>query len=67
LLCLFAAHWNWAERFLADPTLLGVADTYGIEHMHPWREGRSERQIGARGGRTIDGSWASSWPPSPTN
>src|SRR6476661_7106678 len=32
---LFAAHQQWSTRFLADPTLLGIADgiadTYGIE------------------------------------
>ncbi len=46
---LFAAHRDWADAFLADPTLLGVADTYGIELIHPWREGRSKRQIGRKG------------------
>lgn len=46
---LFATHRDWTERFLADPTVLGVADTYGIELIHPWREGRSERQIGRKG------------------
>ncbi len=46
---LFAAHRDWTEHFLADPTVLGVADTYGIELIHPWREGRSERQIGRKG------------------
>src|ERR1700686_3680028 len=24
---LFVAHYDWADRFLADPTVLGVADT----------------------------------------
>src|SRR2546421_4241947 len=28
---LFATHKEWAERFMADPTIMGVADTYGIE------------------------------------
>src|SRR6266508_4220154 len=46
---LFATHREWADRFLADPTIMGVADTYGIELVHPWREGRSERQIGRKG------------------
>lgn len=49
LLRLFATHRDWTERFLANPTVLGVADTYGIELIHPWREGRSERQIGRKG------------------
>ena len=46
---LFAAHQQWTERFLAQPTILGVADTYGIELLHPMREGRSPHQIGKKG------------------
>jgi len=46
---LFATHQQWAERFLADPTIMGVADSYGIELVHPYREGRSEGQIGKKG------------------
>lgn len=46
---LFAAHQEWTDRFLADPTILGVADTFGIELLHPYREGRSPRQIGQKG------------------
>jgi hypothetical protein len=46
---LFATHADWAEYFLAQPTTLGVADTYGIELRHPWREDRADQQIGAKG------------------
>ena len=46
---LFAVHQDWTNRFLADPTILGVADSYGIELIHPMREGRSEKQIGKKG------------------
>ena len=46
---LFATHRDWADYFLADPTTLGVADSYGIEVVHPMREGRSARQIGRKG------------------
>ena len=35
--------------FLADATVLGVADSYGIELRHPVREGRRPRQIGRKG------------------
>jgi hypothetical protein len=42
-------HRDWTERFLASPSLLGVADTYGIELLHPWRDGRSEKQLGTKG------------------
>jgi hypothetical protein len=46
---LFTAHQDWTHRFLADPTILGVADTYGIELLHPIREGRSTHPIGKKG------------------
>ncbi len=45
---LFDSHQDWAEVFLADPTVLGVADSYGIELRHPWREDRADRQIGGK-------------------
>ena len=46
---LFATHTDWTEAFLAQPTTLGVADTYGIELIHPWREDRADLQIGRKG------------------
>lgn len=46
---LFKRHRAWTARFLATPTLLGVIDTYGIELIHPIREGRSPQQIGKKG------------------
>jgi len=46
---LFVAHRAWTDRFLADPTFFGVADTYGVELTHPIREGRSPRQVGRKG------------------
>jgi hypothetical protein len=55
LLRLFAAHQDWAERFLAEPTLLGICDSFGIELIHPRREGRSEAQIGRKG--KSNGRW----------
>ena len=45
---LLAVHKDWTERFLAQPTLLGVADSFGIELLHPWRMGRSNKQIGKK-------------------
>ena len=33
----------------ASPSVLGVIDTYGIELIHPMREGRSPQQIGRKG------------------
>jgi hypothetical protein len=52
---LFATHRDWADYFLADPTTLGVADSYGMELIHPMREGRSAQQIGRKG--KSNGRW----------
>lgn len=46
---LFATHEDWTQRFMAEETVLGVADTYGIELIHPTRQGRSPAQIGRKG------------------
>ena len=46
---LFKTHSDWTECFLAEPTIFGVIDTYGIELIHPIREGRSPSQIGRKG------------------
>ena len=37
------------RRFLAEPSMLGLIDSYGIELLHPRRQGRSRRQIGRKG------------------
>jgi hypothetical protein len=50
-----AAHQPWAHRFLAEPTLTGISDSFGIELVHPRRQGRSERQIGKKG--LSNGRW----------
>jgi hypothetical protein len=46
---LLKTHRDWTERFLAKPSLLGLADTYGIELLHPRREGRTPHQLGSKG------------------
>src|SRR5262249_4115152 len=46
---LLKTHHDWTQAFLASPTVLGVIDTYGIELIHPIREGRSPQQIGRKG------------------
>jgi hypothetical protein len=46
---LLKVHHAWTDFFLACPTLLGVIDSYGIEMLHPVREGRSSRQVGRKG------------------
>jgi hypothetical protein len=47
---LFSAHEQWTNRFLAQPTIIGVADTYGVELLHPMREGRTPNQIAKKVG-----------------
>lgn len=46
---LFHTHREWYKVFIADPSLIGLIDTYGIELIHPRREGRSNQQIGKKG------------------
>ena len=46
---LFNTHRQYTGLLLADPTIIGLIDTYGIELIHPRREGRSEKQIGKKG------------------
>jgi hypothetical protein len=62
LLCLFRTHAHLCDRFLASITTLSIVDTYGIELIHPRREGRSDAQLGRKGkanGRWIVGvKWA---------
>ena len=42
-------HRHWTDNFMATPSMLGVVDSYGIELIHPVREGRSPSQIGKKG------------------
>lgn len=52
-------HDELADRFLAAPTVFTVLDTFGIELLHPRREGRSKQQLGRTGisnGRWIVGA-----------
>jgi hypothetical protein len=46
---LFNTHRHWTEVFMADYSLIGIVDSYGIELIHPRREGRSDQQIGKKG------------------
>lgn len=46
---LLALPRRWTDEFLATPSVLGVVDSYGIELLHPMREGRSRQQIGRKG------------------
>ncbi len=46
---LFNTHRFWTQQFMAEHSLMGLVDSYGIELIHPRREGRSEQQIGKKG------------------
>jgi hypothetical protein len=46
---LFNEHQHWTQRLMVAPSFIGLIDTYGIELIHPRREGRTERQIGRKG------------------
>lgn len=46
---LFNTHDDSIGEFMAAPSLIGVIDSYGIELLHPRREGRSDQQIGKKG------------------
>ena len=46
---LFTTHADWTDRFRAEPTTLGVVDSYGIELIHPVRHGRAQQSIGKKG------------------
>jgi hypothetical protein len=52
---LLAKHQIWADRFLEEPTLLNYGDSFGIELVHPRREGRTKEQIGKKG--VSNGRW----------
>lgn len=46
---LFNSHRPWVDCFMAPRSMIGVIDTYGIELIHPRREGRSKQQVGRKG------------------
>jgi hypothetical protein len=46
---LFKTDRAWTEAFMTEPTVLGVMDSYGIELIHPIREGRSGYHYGRKG------------------
>jgi hypothetical protein len=55
LLRLLRDYASLSVEFLGDLSLFTVADTFGIELIHPRREGRSSNQIGAKG--ISNGRW----------
>jgi hypothetical protein len=55
LLRLLRDYADLADDLLAEPTFFTVLDTYGIELIHPRREGRSKQQLGRKG--KSNGRW----------
>ncbi len=49
LLRLLRRHCHLADAFLCRPGKRGLLDTFGIEMIHPKREGRSDEQHGKKG------------------
>jgi hypothetical protein len=49
LLWLLRDYQVWCDDFLADVTFFTLIDTYGIELIHPIREGRSHQPAGRKG------------------
>jgi hypothetical protein len=46
---LMEKYSNLNSRFLGEETTMGIIDSYGIELLHPMREGRSDKQVGKKG------------------
>src|SRR5690349_5568646 len=49
LLRLLAQYEMLTDHFLVEPNAESIIDSYGVELLHPIREGRSADQIGAKG------------------
>lgn len=46
---LLRTYQQLTDAWLAEPTFFTVMDSYGIELIHPIREGRSSKQVGKKG------------------
>jgi hypothetical protein len=46
---LFNTYHHWTQVFMAEYSLMSIVDSYGVELIHPRREGRSDQQIGRKG------------------
>ena len=55
LLRLIRDYSHSTDRFLQDPSFFTAIDTFGIELIHPRREGRSPSQLGKKG--LSNGRW----------
>jgi hypothetical protein len=49
MLRLMRDYNHLTDRWLQEPTFFTVMDSYGIELIHPIREGRSPKQVGGKG------------------
>ena len=55
LLRLLRDYSHYTDRFLKQPSFFTIIDTFGIELIHPRREGRSPHQLGKKG--KSNGRW----------
>lgn len=55
LLRLLRDYSHYTDRFLKEPSFFTIIDTFGIELIHPRREGRSNHQLGKKG--KSNGRW----------
>ncbi len=49
LMRLLRTRQVWCQHFLDEPSFFTIIDSYGIELIHPCREGRSIKQVGRKG------------------
>lgn len=52
---LLRKHRAWSDRFLCEPGMIHVSDSLGVELILPRRQGRSDKQVGAKG--VSNGRW----------
>lgn len=52
---LLRNYGHYTNRFLKQPSTFSIIDTFGIELLHPRREGRSSQQLGRKG--LSNGRW----------
>ena len=50
---LFNSHSQWTERFMAEPSMVGLIDTYGIELVHPVAKDVAKNRLARRVNRPL--------------
>ena len=46
---LLVSYRDWTDQLLAETSIMGVVDSFGIELIHPYREHRTNGQIARKG------------------